>query len=63
MQYASCVKMYGKICIYRKILEKLLHAWNGKKKSLFKTYYDFGNDFGLAERFEEKGKEATDKED
>ena len=28
-----------------------------------KTYYDFGNDFGLAERFEEKGKEATDKED
>ena len=35
-----------------------------EKRNLYlKTYYDFGNDFGLAERFEEKGKETTDKED
>lgn len=35
----------------------------GKRNLYLKTYYDFGNDFGLAEWFEEKGKEATDKED
>ena len=35
-----------------------------EKRNLYsKTYYDFGNDFGLAERFEEKGEETTDKED
>ena len=34
-----------------------------KRNLNLKTYYDFGNDFGLAKRFEEKGKEATNKED